>query len=384
MRTEEATPAAERVLCVESRAGAKALADVGTALPPPSPGEQVLFLSFCYADVPLGRRYECCFPAADEGDATWVTVTVVAVTQQFGKPFDGIPHGWKTLALLRFEPEVPALISDLPTAPGWYEHPISVYIGDRAAWEARRWEYGGEHGFGARLRRWVEHRRTDAGSLSRQAGVPEEWVRGVLNGGPASYPLLRRLGPALGLHAADAFTLAGKEVPDECVPVDPRAGRLVPDLVRQAMKLSPDGIRALRGFVASLPQEEPLAPASVTVPYAGATGPGALLMRLVHNRNLGLVSVAKTFALLTGRYWAASTYGALARGGTEVTAGLLADFAAVLGIPAPDLAVLTGATPCEVTGRTTGTGVGELIADVRRLTCDQMRRTVDLAGALRD
>ncbi|MCC5475541.1 hypothetical protein [Streptomyces barringtoniae] len=66
-------------------------------------------------------RDECCFPAADEGDATWVTVMVVAVTQQFGKPFDGIPRGWKTLALLRFEPEVPALISDLPTASGWYD-----------------------------------------------------------------------------------------------------------------------------------------------------------------------------------------------------------------------------------------------------------------------
>ncbi|MEV6056635.1 hypothetical protein [Streptomyces sp. NPDC052107] len=85
MRTEEATPAAERFLCVESRADARALADLGKALPPRSAGEDVLFLSFCYADAPPGRRYKCCFPAADEGDVTWVTVTVVAVTQQFGK-----------------------------------------------------------------------------------------------------------------------------------------------------------------------------------------------------------------------------------------------------------------------------------------------------------
>ncbi|MEV6055414.1 hypothetical protein [Streptomyces sp. NPDC052107] len=219
--------------------------------------------------------------------------------------------------------------------------------------------------------------------LSRQAGVPEEWVRGVVNGGPASYTLLRRLGPALGLHAAEVFTLAGEEVPDACATVDPRAGRLVPDLVRQAMKLSPDGIRALRGFVASLPQEKPPTPASVTVPYAGATGPGALLMRLVHNRNLGLGSVAKTFALLTGRYWSAATYGVLARGGKDVTADLLADFAAVLGVAAPDLAALTGALACEAPATAAAAGLGELIWDVRRLTTDQMRRTVDLAGSLR-
>ncbi|WP_433454334.1 hypothetical protein ACQPXS_39665 [Streptomyces sp. CA-142005] len=46
--------------------------------------------------------------------------------------------------------------------------------------------------------------------------------------------------------------------------------------------------------------------------------------------------------------------------------------------------MLTGAAPCEVARRTTGTGLGELIADGRRLTRDQLRRTVDLAGALRD
>jgi hypothetical protein len=66
-----------------------------------------------------------------------------------------------------------------------------------------------------------------------------------------------------------------------------------------------------------------------------------------------------------------------------VTAGLPADVAAARGIPAPDLAVLTGAAPCEVARRTTGTGLGELIADGRRLISDLMRRTVDLAGALR-
>ncbi|WP_225095108.1 hypothetical protein [Streptomyces sp. CoH27] len=383
MRTEEATPETERVLYVESRADARVLADLGTALPPRAAGEEVLFLSFAYADVPLGRRYECCFPRADERDVTWVTATVVAVTQQFGKPFTGIPHGWKTLALLRFEPEVPELVRALPTASAWYEHPATVHIADRATWEARRREYGGDDGFGAVLRRWTEHRRTDSGALSRQTGLPEERVRGVLGGGPASPSLLRRLGPALGLPAADVFVLAGQEVPDDLAPLDPRAGRLVPDLVRHAVELSPDGIRAVRGFVASLPQEKPVAGppegAAGPAPRAAGTGPGALLMRLVGNRNLGLTATAKTFALLTGRYWSPATYGVVARGGIEVTADLLADFAAVLGVPAPDLAVLCGAPAGEAPAP--ATGPGELISDVRRLTADRMRQVIEAARA---
>ncbi|MER6065309.1 hypothetical protein ABT167_29905 [Streptomyces sp. NPDC001792] len=149
----------------------------------------------------------------------------------------------------------------------------------------------------------------------------------------------RRPGLALGLHAADVFVPAGQEVPEELAPVDPWPGNPVPGLVRHAVELSPDGLRALRGFVAG--------PATEARGSACGGSPNLL-----------------------------------ARGGEQVTAGLPADVAA-LGIPAPDLAVLTGAAACEVVRRTTGTGLGELIADGWRLTSDQ-RRTVDLAGAPRD
>ncbi|MET8809517.1 hypothetical protein [Streptomyces sp. NPDC004546] len=89
--------------------------------------------------------------------------------------------------------------------------------------------------------------------------MPEEWVRGALDGGPASAALPRRVGLALGLHAADVFVQAGQEVPEKLAPMDPWPGNLVPDLVRHAVELSPDGLRALRGFVAGLPQEKPVA-----------------------------------------------------------------------------------------------------------------------------
>ncbi|MFF4692144.1 hypothetical protein [Streptomyces sp. NPDC001307] len=170
--------------------------------------------------------------------------------------------------------------------------------------------------------------------------MPEEWRRDVVDGGPASAALPRRVGLALRLHAADVFVPAGQEVPEELAPEDPWPGNPVPGLVRHAVELSPDGLRALRGFVAG--------PATEARGSACGGSPNLL-----------------------------------ARGGEQVTAGLPADVAAALGIPAPDLAVLTGAAACEVVRRTTGTGLGELIADGRRLTSDQ-RRTVDLAGAPRD
>ncbi|MEU6063665.1 MULTISPECIES: hypothetical protein [Streptomyces] len=137
MRTEEDTPPAERILLVESRADDRALAALGHELPERSANEEALFLSYNYADVPVGRRYDCCFRRADESDVAWVTVTVVAVTQQFGRVFDEIPHGWKTLTLLRFDPEIPALIRDLPAASAWFEQRVSLYISDQETWQVR-------------------------------------------------------------------------------------------------------------------------------------------------------------------------------------------------------------------------------------------------------
>lgn len=116
-------------------------------------------------------------------------------------------------------------------------------------------------------------------------------MRGVLDGGPASAALPRRVGLALGVHAADVFVPAGQEVPEK--------------------------------------------------PHPWTPGP------------------ATWSRASCGTPWNSRH-------------------------PAPDLAVLTGAAPCEVARRTTGTGLGELIADGRRLTSDQLRRTVALAGAPRD
>ncbi|MCL8010462.1 hypothetical protein [Streptomyces sp. AS02] len=137
MRTEEDTPVAERLLLVESPADERALPALGQGLPQRAANEEALFLSYNYADVPVGRGFDCCFRRSDVRDVAWVTTTVVAVTQQFGVVQEVIPHGWKTLAVLRFEPESPALIRDLPEAAAWFDQPISVSISDRDTWQAR-------------------------------------------------------------------------------------------------------------------------------------------------------------------------------------------------------------------------------------------------------
>ncbi|MFD9545418.1 hypothetical protein [Streptomyces sp. NPDC060022] len=137
MRTEDNTPLTERVLLVESRANKEALAAFGQEFTQRSANEEALFLSFNYAEVPVGRQFDCCFRRADPSDVAWVTVTVVSVTQQFGVRWDEVPHGWKTLTLLRFEPEIPSLIRALPEASSWYEQPVSVCISDRPTWGAQ-------------------------------------------------------------------------------------------------------------------------------------------------------------------------------------------------------------------------------------------------------
>lgn len=108
-------------------------------------------------------------------------------------------------------------------------------------------------------------------------------------------------------------------------------------------------------------------------------------MRMIRNRNLGWTATARTFLVLTGRYWSAATYGGVGHGRKPLTPDLLADFAALLDVPAADLATLTG-VPLPATSTSPNpalTGVSELIWDVRRLTASQLQQVVDTAEAMR-
>ncbi|MCX5399124.1 helix-turn-helix transcriptional regulator [Streptomyces sp. NBC_00102] len=244
--------------------------------------------------------------------------------------------------------------------------------------------------FGALLGRLMECRRLDATALGQASGVARGELARVLTGVEPSPSELRRLAPALGLHTADLVVIAGVDLPDDLAPVDTRAGSQVVRLVRIAVGLRPEQRQALRDFMASMPREwrVPAAPASAPPFERYPNTPGALLMRLMRNRNLGWTATAQTFLVVTGRYWSASTYGGVGRGTVPLTAELLADFCAVLDVTAEDLAALTGITP--TAPRSTGdhpdeagSGVAGLVWDVRRLTAAQLERAVEYAESLR-
>lgn len=240
-------------------------------------------------------------------------------------------------------------------------------------------------GFDVLLARLASHRQLDITDLSRSAGIPEAELRAVFEGTVPSASFLRRLAPALHLHAADLCVIAGVAVPDELAALDATAEGTVPSLVRDAMSLRPEQRRRLRRLVRSLPQENRTLPVPIPRAYERyERGSGGLLMRMVGNRNLSWSGMAKTFLCLTGRYWSASTYGMVGHGRKELTPDLLIDFATVLGIPVDTLSVLTGIDLPDGTPQSNpaAVDVAELLWDVRRLTSEQVRRVGDMAQAL--
>lgn len=243
----------------------------------------------------------------------------------------------------------------------------------------------GEEDFGPLLRRLLYRRGLDPAALSRLTDVSEPELSAVLHGEAPSPPLLRRLAPALGLHTADVFALAGIDLPDDLAALDARAGSKVPHVIRNAVLLPPEQRPALRRLVASLSQEGRTQAAPEPFRYQQyPPGPGALLMRVIQNRNLRWVPTAHTFMLVTGRYWAASTYGQVGAGRKPLTPDLLADYAALLDVPAADLSVLTEVPlPTDAAPlRYDITGIAELLWELRRLTASQVQQVGDTAEAL--
>jgi len=135
MRPESDVPMHERMLIVEGRASLAVLAQVGAGLPEEKPSNcEVLFISFAYADIPIGRTFSIVFPTRAPQSALRIKCEILAVTQQFAKPFDEIPHGWKTICLMKFDDGIPDIVATLPTVNGWYENRDTVSLCDEDTW----------------------------------------------------------------------------------------------------------------------------------------------------------------------------------------------------------------------------------------------------------
>ncbi|MGW6984725.1 hypothetical protein ACWGE1_35615 [Streptomyces sp. NPDC054932] len=239
--------------------------------------------------------------------------------------------------------------------------------------------------FGAMLGRLLDRRQVGVQELADRAGVSADEVRAVLARETPGEGLLRRLAPALGLHAADLFVLAGAEVPDDMAPLDVTAAPRVPYIVMDAVHLPAAGRRELLQLVRSLPQEERRSPFAPTESAPLADGPGGWLMRMFQYRNLNRKGLAHTLAVVTPTYLSAPTYGVIGDGHKELTPRLVVDFAALLGIDARELAALTGVLLPEPPPPPAPEAVdaAALLWEVRRLSATQARDVAELAGSLR-
>jgi hypothetical protein len=228
--------------------------------------------------------------------------------------------------------------------------------------------------FGAVLRRLAASRNLDLDRLP--AEVPAAELQPVLQGNaPAEPSLLRRLAPALAVHAADLFAIAQVPVPGDLAPADPAAGREAVDVVRLAKDLSSEHRSRLLRSARSLPRQERVQPVPGPPPYAPSAG--AVLMRMFEVRNLGWTSSAKVLHSLTGLSCSAATMGAIGQGRKKLTPGLAAAFAVTLGIDFDDVAAISGIRPSAEVPRTPMSAeLAQLVWELRRLTVDQIRQVV--------
>ncbi len=116
-------------LRLEGLLSVTSLAAVRAGLPIAWPDTaRVLFATFADEDVPVGARFDRVLREG-HGDAAEATpATLIAVTQQWARPFEVVPRGWKSICLVDFPAGVPAMIAHLPTVDAWHEAPSSLAL----------------------------------------------------------------------------------------------------------------------------------------------------------------------------------------------------------------------------------------------------------------
>ncbi|WP_344610121.1 XRE family transcriptional regulator [Dactylosporangium salmoneum] len=220
-------------------------------------------------------------------------------------------------------------------------------------------------GFGGRLARLLEARAVDIGDAAHPAD----------------------LAPVLGLHRSDLFVIAGRPVPEDLAPLDRSASGEVGRLAWSLTYL-PRAVAELRRLIESMPQlprPEPQPPEPAYHRYPDDEA-GALIVRLLHNRNLNWPGAAQMlFGLGGGPMLSAATIGVIGRGRKALTPELLAGFAAFIDIPRADLSALAGIdlTRVETEAHPDAGEAAALIWSARRLTAGQLRQVRDRAHEIR-
>lgn len=130
-------PLEQQVLWTNGKISANSLGLIKSGLPQnKSANSEILFIGYTFDDIPVGKSFAVIFPKNKPTDGINCESKIVAVTQQFGKPFDGIPNGWKTICIVEFPRGIPDLIKNLPIVESWFENEEYICFCDNDVWEA--------------------------------------------------------------------------------------------------------------------------------------------------------------------------------------------------------------------------------------------------------
>jgi hypothetical protein len=218
--------------------------------------------------------------------------------------------------------------------------------------------------------------------LTRDAGVPDGELATVVNEGAVpSADLVRKLAPALGFHTADLFVIAGLPVPDDLASAWPTSPWNVGSIVRHAIQMNADQRGRLQALVMSLP----VLPRTGSAPADDYPDtPGALLLRLLRNRNISPHNARILKAVGDGPYVSDSTVAMLGPGRVVITPQYVTAFAHLLGYPAGDIVALTGVGPVVEDARVhpASAEIAALAWQSRRLSSEQLSDVVTAARAI--
>ena len=212
--------------------------------------------------------------------------------------------------------------------------------------------------------------------------MPSAELAAVIKDGAAPDPdLVRKLAPALGIHTADLFVIAGLPVPDELASAWPTSPWDVGSIVRHVVRMDADQRRQLEALVKSLPAQ-PRIGSAPSDDYPDA--PGALLLRLLRNRNIRPYNARILKEIGDGPYVSDSTVVGLGRGTVVITPQYVTAFAHLLGYPPSEMVALTGIGPVVKDARIhpASVEIAAMAWQARRFSSEQLSAVIAAAQSI--
>jgi len=115
----------EARLILHGRVSPASLALVRAGLPHSWPvSAHCFFALYAEDDVQLGTEFTSVFLNEMPASLEHTRALLRAVTQQFARPFEVVPRGWKTICLIDFPEGLPGVIERLPVVDAWDSPPL--------------------------------------------------------------------------------------------------------------------------------------------------------------------------------------------------------------------------------------------------------------------